>query len=172
MPAHDHDHEPHEATVETLATPPIRIDAAPLGSRIGAGLIDSLIITALWSIFALSVHQNPALLTWNYLLLSSLAVLAFLYYFILEWITSSTIGKSLFKLTVVDEDGDPCSFGVSMKRNLFRFIDWLPAFYIIGAVTALLSPQRRRLGDRVAGSVVTLARAKDSNPPPAPFLFH
>jgi uncharacterized RDD family membrane protein YckC len=172
MLAHDHDHDPHEVTLETLTTPPIHIDPAPLGRRAGAGLIDSLVITATWSILAVAIHQNLALLTQNYFLLSSLAVSAFLYYLILEWITSSTVGKSLFKLTVVDKDGDPCSFEISMKRSLFRFIDWLPALYIVGAVTVLTSSQRRRLGDRVAGSVVTSARAKDSNPPPAPFLFH
>lgn len=171
MLAHDDDH-PHEVTVETLTTPPVHIYPASLLRRAGAGLVDSLVIIITWYILAVAIHQNPILLAWNYFLLGSLAIAVFLYYLILEWISSSTLGKSLFKLRVVDMDGDPCSFGISLKRNLLRFIDWLPALYTIGIMTALASSQRRRLGDRVAGSVVTNVLAKDTNPPPAPFLFH
>ena len=83
-----------------------------------------------------------------------------------------TIGKILVKLRVVETSGDPCSFGGSFKRNILRFVDWLPAFYILAAVLLFVSHERQRLGDMVAKTIVTTAPEKDINPPPAPFLFH
>jgi len=75
-------------------------------------------------------------------------------------------------LRVVGKDGGPCSLDASLKRNLLRFLDWLPLFYIVAAICILASHDRRRLGDRVASTMVTKVPEKDINPPPAPFLFH
>ena len=42
-------------------------------------------------------------------------------------------------------------------RNLMRFIDGLPALYLVGGITCLVSRHRQRLGDLAAGTVVIRA---------------
>jgi uncharacterized RDD family membrane protein YckC len=101
-----------------------------------------------------------------------LALTAFLYYFLLEWFFASTPGKSTVHLRVVGKNGDKCSLTSSLLRNLLRFIDWLPFLYLLGGTIVLASKNRLRLGDIIAGTIVTTAAEKDINPPPAPFLFH
>lgn len=173
--SHQHEHE--EISIETLSTPPTRIQPAPLTKRILAGGIDSFAVFLLW---LTSIGGWRFLVSWTTagvgsVPLISLAYLAgttFVYYFVLEWIFASTIGKWLLRLRVVGKDGDPCSLGASLKRNLLRFLDWLPVFYIVAALCIFASHDRQRLGDRVASTMVTKVPEKDINPPPAPFLFH
>lgn len=174
--SHLHDHQ--EISIDTLSTPPIRIHPAPLPRRISAGAVDSLIIILLWLVFNGGWSRFPILLTEASVPsmpptdLVYLIGITFVYYFVLEWVFASTIGKWLLKLHVVGKDGDACSMGASLKRNLVRFLDWLPLFYIIAAVSIFASRDRQRLGDRVASTMVTKVPEKDINPPPAPFLFH
>jgi uncharacterized RDD family membrane protein YckC len=101
-----------------------------------------------------------------------IVIVGFVYYFLLEAIFATTVGKSMLKLRVLGTDGDPCSWSASFKRNLLRLVDWLPFLYIVGILGILTSREKQRVGDRVAGTIVTTAPEKDINPPPAPFLFH
>ena len=168
------EHEHKEITLETLSTPPLQIKPAPLARRIEAGVIDSLVLGFAWLIFSLasgkSLMHFPALP--DYSTLALLALLGFIYYFVLEGLFAVTIGKSLLGLIVLENDGDICSFRASFKRNLLRFVDWLPFLYIVGTIAVVMSTARQRIGDRFAGTIVTKVPEKDPNPPPAPFLFH
>jgi uncharacterized RDD family membrane protein YckC len=171
--AHENQDDHREASIETLSTPPLKIPPAPVGKRFLAGLLDSIIIALVW--FALIDFQYQTLASYAIRPTLSEAYLggvAFAYYFLQEGLFAATIGKSLLKLRVVERSGDPCSFGGSFKRNLLRFVDWLPAVYILAAVIISVSHERLRLGDIVAKTIVTIAPEKDINPPPAPFLFH
>ena len=174
--SHQHEHE--EISIETLSTPPTRIYPASITRRIVAGAIDSFAVFSLWLTF--SGGWNKLLSSWMTAWVSSLPPtslayllgITFAYYFVLEWIFASTIGKWLLRLRVVGKDGDPCSRDASLKRNLLRFLDWLPLVYIVAILCILASHDRQRLGDRVASTMVTNVPEKDINPPPAPFLFH
>jgi uncharacterized RDD family membrane protein YckC len=44
-------------------------------------------------------------------------------------------------------------FRRSFVRNTLRLVDSIPV-YLIGVVSIVLSPQRQRLGDRLAGTIV------------------
>lgn len=163
----------HEISIETLSTPPLKIPPAPMIKRLLAGLIDSIIIALAWFALISFQHETAALYPLQLTLSEAyLWVIVFAYYFLQEGLFASTIGKTLLKLRVVDKTGDPCSFAESFKRNILRFVDWLPALYILAAVIVSVSHERQRLGDIVAKTIVTIAPAKDINPPPAPFLFH
>jgi len=170
---HQNHDDHHEVSIETLSTPPLKIHPAPVSKRFVAGLLDSIIIGVAWFALISFQHQNPTAYTTRLTLNEVyLGILVFVYYFLQEGLFAATIGKTLLKLRVVDRSGDPCSFASSFKRNLLRFVDWLPAVYILAAVIISVSHERLRLGDIVANTIVTIAPEKDLNPPPAPFLFH
>jgi len=81
--------------------------------------------------------------------------ITFLYSIGLEWFwNGQTPGKRLLRLRVVEEGGRRLRFSQIAVRNLLRFIDMLPLFYLVGGITALVSPHAQRLGDIAAGTIV------------------
>ena len=77
------------------------------------------------------------------------------YHIALEWLwRGQTLGKRLCKLRVTDAEGLRLSFYQVVMRNLVRFVDQLPAFYLVGGAACLLSRHAQRLGDIAAGTVV------------------
>jgi uncharacterized RDD family membrane protein YckC len=86
------------------------------------------------------------------------SVLAFLYFWIGEARWTRTVGKRYFELRVVRADGDRVGYGATFVRTLLRFVDWLPAVYLLGAALVQLTPRHRRLGDLAAGTVVVRPR--------------
>ena len=77
------------------------------------------------------------------------------YHIVLEWFwRGQTLGKRLCKLRVADAEGLRLSFHQIVMRNLVRFVDLLPAFYLVGGAACLLSRHAQRLGDLAAGTVV------------------
>jgi uncharacterized RDD family membrane protein YckC len=73
----------------------------------------------------------------------------------LEWLwRGQTVGKRLLRLRVMDAEGLRLSFGQVVIRNLLRFVDMLPAFYLVGGIACLVSQRAQRLGDFAAGTIV------------------
>ncbi len=78
------------------------------------------------------------------------------YFFALESGDGQTLGKRLMKLRVVSADGTPASMAQIAKRTAVRILDG----HIVGLIVMLATGERRqRLGDIVAGTVVTEAGA-------------
>jgi uncharacterized RDD family membrane protein YckC len=65
-----------------------------------------------------------------------------------------TPGKQMLGLRVVDAAGLPLLPAQSVVRNVARALDALPLFYGVGAAAAALDPWRRRIGDRIADTLV------------------
>jgi uncharacterized RDD family membrane protein YckC len=57
------------------------------------------------------------------------------------------------RLRVAARDGR-MTWRAALLRNLVRLIDWLPAFYLLGAVVMAVQGDQRRIGDFVAGTRV------------------
>ena len=77
------------------------------------------------------------------------------YHITLEWFwRGQTLGKRLCKLRVTDAEGLRLSFYQVVMRNLVRFVDQLPAFYLVGGAACLVNRHAQRLGDLAAGTVV------------------
>ncbi|MEO8353155.1 MAG: RDD family protein [Chthoniobacteraceae bacterium] len=77
------------------------------------------------------------------------------YGILLEWKwRGQTVGKRVLRLRVMDADGLRLQFHQVLMRNLVRFVDLLPACYLIGGVACLLSRKGQRLGDLAAGTIV------------------
>jgi uncharacterized RDD family membrane protein YckC len=91
---------------------------------------------------------------------TSLMVLAYFvaqigYGIFCEWFwRGQTIGKRMLRLRVVDARGLRLQFSQVVLRNLLRFLDALPACYLVGGVASLLNPRAQRLGDLVANTIV------------------
>ena len=72
-----------------------------------------------------------------------------------EWYWhGQTLGKKLLRLRVMDEQGLRLQLSQIIIRNLLRFIDSLPALYLLGGVVCLLSTRAQRLGDFAANTIV------------------
>jgi len=72
-----------------------------------------------------------------------------------EWYwQGQTLGKRLLKLRVMDEQGLRLQFSQIVIRNLLRFVDSLPLFYMVGGLACLISRKAQRLGDFAANTVV------------------
>lgn len=72
-----------------------------------------------------------------------------------EWLwRGQTVGKRVMRLRVVDARGLRLSFAQVVLRNLLRFVDGLPVFYLVGGVASLLNRRAQRLGDLAADTLV------------------
>lgn len=65
-----------------------------------------------------------------------------------------TPGKKLLGIRVVRDGGYPIDFSASLIRNLIRVGEELLGFYIIAAISALLSSENKRIGDFAAATIV------------------
>jgi uncharacterized RDD family membrane protein YckC len=144
---------------------------AGLGSRFVARLLDTLIQMGV--ILALIVGGYALGSEWNGYVLAVVGVLSFLALFAYD-IPFETLGggrtpgKRALGLRVVGRAGEPIDFVTSAVRNLVRIVDFLPAFYVIGAVAIVVSEHSQRLGDLAAGTFVARERfgGRTSGPEP------
>ena len=82
-------------------------------------------------------------------------LLYFGYFAIFEIIwNGQTPGKRKVGIRVVKDSGRPLTPSECIGRNLMRIVDWMPGFYAVGIVSALLTKENKRLGDLIVGSVV------------------
>jgi len=130
---------------EWAATP------ASLVLRVVATIVDWFIL--LFSSAFLSVLPEATLQQEN-TVLSITMIASFIYYTFFEGIFGATPGKMLVGLKVVRGDGERIGYKEAVIRTVMRLIDMLPAFYIVGVISVLMSSRNQRLGDRVAGTLV------------------
>jgi uncharacterized RDD family membrane protein YckC len=150
------------APVPSPQPPPAFVEDL-IGRRIGAALIDLVLLAGLGLILGLTVGEFSfgdgtfsIVLTGGWALLH--VGLALLYYFAAEATTGQTVGKRLAGLQVVRRDGSGPSTGAVAGRTLLRVIDWLPLLYLVGFVATLATGARReRLGDMAARTAVRRA---------------
>jgi len=73
----------------------------------------------------------------------------------LEWHWhGQTLGKRLLRLRVTDVHGLQLQFSQVVIRNLLRFVDSLPALYLVGGAACLINRRAQRLGDFAANTIV------------------
>jgi len=72
-----------------------------------------------------------------------------------EWAwRGQTVGKRLLRLRVVDAEGLRLQFNQIVTRNLLRFVDSLPATYLVGGMVCWCNSKCQRLGDIAANTIV------------------
>jgi uncharacterized RDD family membrane protein YckC len=154
----------------TIATPEgieLGLVLAGAGSRFIAGAIDLalelvLVLLAALGAFGLLGGGVAAAL----FAMAAFAAL-YLYNVLFEVLASGrTPGKRLTHLRVVRDRGTPVDLPASAIRNLLRLIDLLPAAYLVGLLSILLTKRNQRVGDLAAGTLVIRDAAARKEPPP------
>jgi len=108
-------------------------------------------------VYAVSLVSQYAPVIISFLLIVIFSLMTFFYFSILETIYGQTLGKKILKIRVVDFNGKNPSFLRALLRNLFRLIDFLPVFYMLGIILILATKNKQRLGDLIAKTMVIKA---------------
>jgi len=154
--------------IETPEQTSIEFPLAGIGSRFLGVLIDTLIQFAVLIVlglifvglgFSFSVTgfgQSSTAAVWiSAMLIFVYFLLMYGYFMLFESIwNGQTPGKRLTHIRVIKDSGQPITAIDAVARNLLRLVDQLPFAYGIGVLCAWISPQSKRLGDYVAGTVV------------------
>ena len=146
-------------------------ELAGLGSRFLALIVDQaiqiLVLVAIFGSFLLALWRagqarHAVALTSKFAMSLAIALIVavvfavlFGYFIVFEalW-NGQTPGKKLLGLRVVRDGGYPIDAGASLIRNLIRVGEQLIGYYVLAAISALLSSENKRLGDLAAGTIV------------------
>jgi uncharacterized RDD family membrane protein YckC len=126
-----------------------------IGVRAVEGIIDLVITFAiLWIVahFSGQTTDQGFQLTGAPMFLG--VAISILYFIVMEAMFGATVAKLLLKLRVVKDDGSPIGWRESILRNVLRIIDGI-ALYLVGFIVVCATSNRKRIGDMVAGTVVT-----------------
>lgn len=158
---------PYDPSTLDVATPErvaLSLPLAGLGYRTLAYMADVALMGFGWMVafFLVSLVEGDLWGTFR-ALGSGLQAVVVLVLFAAQWLywtlwevaaKGQTPGKKLLRIRVVDEAGRTVGVFGSALRNLFRVVDFLPAFYAVGLLTMLVTRSQRRLGDLVAGTLL------------------
>ncbi|WP_130734572.1 RDD family protein [Flavobacterium sp. J27] len=151
-----------QLTINTTQNVTINFTAASVGERLLGQILDLLVMMA-YSIvvgYIVDLSGLESFLTtiddWSAMAVYILLYLpVFFYTLILESIWEGrTVGKKIMKMKVIKIDGYQAGFGDYLIRWLFRIIEVLPPFTIVGVLTIIFNNRNQRLGDMGAGTAV------------------
>jgi uncharacterized RDD family membrane protein YckC len=143
----------------------IRLDLpiAGIGSRSLAAFLDYLLVallSLLWVLFCALVLSRVSSTLGIVILVSGLFLLDWGYFAGQEIATHGrTFGKRAMRLRVVTAEGGTPGAGALLIRNLVRTLDIL-----VGVLLMALDPLSRRLGDRLAGTLVVHESSLEAGP--------
>jgi uncharacterized RDD family membrane protein YckC/uncharacterized membrane protein SpoIIM required for sporulation len=156
--------------IETPEHVVLDLEIAGIGSRTLAAVLDMLILGG--GFFALAIALG--ILAGFGFTLGRAGVLLLLlggfalgngYFILFEGMRrGQTPGKRIAGIRVVMDTGHPVTPGAAVARNLLRIADFLPPPYLIGTLLVAFHPRAKRLGDMVAGTIVTRDRPHETAP--------
>lgn len=150
----------------------IRYELAGLGSRFLAVVVDLLAQSTLVVVLGIGFAFAAPVLAriplgknaeaWA---IATAVIVLFLIFFgwfiIFEiWWSGRTPGKRALGLRVVRDGGFPIDPGASIIRNVVRIVEFGVGFYLLSAISALISRENKRLGDFAAGTIVVRDRGE------------
>jgi len=142
--------------IETAQNVTIHQNVASVSTRIGAFLIDLLIIAGYYTIILLLINALGFEISESiYVYYALLSLPVFFYSLIFETLMDGqTPGKYFCKIRVTKIDGSKPTFGSYLIRWVLRIIDISLASGSIALLTILLNGKGQRLGDLAAGTTV------------------
>ncbi|MBS1704495.1 MAG: RDD family protein [Armatimonadetes bacterium] len=165
---------PYEVAVLTPEKVAVAYRVASIGSRIGAKLIDLLVIGGMLYLLAQISAILAAFDLTRALGLSFVIVLLsfapFLYFILLEGLWNGlTLGKFALRIRVRMTDGTPVTFASAFFRNILLIGDFLPSFFAGGIIVMFLNERCQRLGDLASNTMVTHEKPPMLRPEVAPY---
>lgn len=153
-----------EFQIETAQNISINQHVANLGTRIGAYLLDFLIIMSYVIVVSYIISSLNVMKKINIYLAYTLFMLPVFFYSLLfeTLFNGQSPGKMLTNIRVVKKDGSKPTFGSFLMRWVLRFIDIQLASGAVAIFTILLNGKGQRLGDLAAGTTVITERHKIS----------
>ncbi len=162
---------PPELSIPSATGVPARVVLAGPGARSIAFLLDWLLRTAGATVYMLLASYfinghfrfdpDPDDATTWYLagVLPGMVIYA-LYHVILEpLMRGRTPGKRMAGIRVLTPEGLVPTTSAILTRNVFRIVDSMPLFYVVGLLFVLFGKRHLRLGDLAAGTVLAVERA-------------
>lgn len=129
----------------------IEYEICSIGKRIGAYLIDGLVLAGM-TLVIVFIAGAISFGTENYLYFFLIILPTFFYHLVCELtMEGQSIGKRSMKIRVIKADGTPASFSNYFLRFLLRPID---SIYALGLAFIFFTKKGQRLGDLAAGTVV------------------
>ncbi|SRR5258708_31402526 len=133
--------------------------------RILAGFVDTLLWLIIFIIAAHffgtsqvinsggDINYSTNLTGWPFLIF---IICNLSYFVLLEELYGATLGKMLFGIKVVSENGSKITIKQSLYRNLLRIVDGFPYIIpnLVGLVVLSTNDKKQRIGDRVAKTLV------------------
>jgi len=140
------------------AGPATAFDVHVTGRRVLSIIADGLVLGVVFSAMSLlarmmGIGEAEAPLFAGYTWAGGFFVLAMAYYALMEGYRGQTLGKMLFGIRVVREDGGVPGFKAALIRSLLRIVDGLFG-YLVGFLAVLASGKNQRLGDMAAHTLV------------------
>lgn len=145
-----------------LAGPGARSIAFVLDWLIRSALAIAWLLLAAWSIMGDLDFDIPADSETLWYLVGAVPATAiyFLYHLVLEPLMGGrTPGKRMTGLRILTPEGLVPGVGALVTRNVFRIVDSMPAFYVVGLLFVMFGRRHLRLGDLAAGTVLAVERA-------------
>jgi uncharacterized RDD family membrane protein YckC len=158
----------------------VRLALAPagVGSRVIAATIDGVVQAfALFLLVLLDalVAGHADLAAFEALLICEVVLVLAGYPIVFEWLGKGrTLGKMIFGLRVVRDDGGPIGFRHALTRGLAGLILEKPGLLfplttIAGVVVMSSSSREKRMGDMLAGTIVLNERSAPQQLAPLPY---
>ncbi len=150
--------------VETPEHVVLDLEIAGVGSRTLAAILDHLILLGaiaaiVFTVGSLGGYGLGIARLGAMLIVVGSFVLSLGYFIVFEGVRrGQTPGKRIVGIRVVMDTGHAVTFGAAAARNLLRVADFLPPPYLIGTLLIAFHPRGKRLGDIVAGTIVTRDR--------------
>jgi uncharacterized RDD family membrane protein YckC len=162
--------EDFNAALSIANTPVATLEYEGVGIRFFAFIIDTIIFgILLWlfmkffsdtyvdgcdSSFYIGINRNGTFYGLCGFPVQLYFLVIFAYYVLLEWKLGGTLGKLVTGMRVRKATGEPIDLKASLIRNVMRIVDFLPFFYLVGAISIWNSETKQRVGDRLAKTVV------------------
>ena len=121
-----------QGIVILLAVPPVLVSGVPLANVVSPGRTRQLVFLLLMAV-------------------------AFVYHFLLEWLTGRTVGKLALGLRVVSDDGSALGGRGSFLRNALRLFDGL-IYWGVAVAVIRYRGDGKRIGDVVGRTLVVRER--------------
>lgn len=153
-------------TIHGITGVDVSLPIAGPGSRSFAFIIDwhiRVLVALAWFVAAawleygtmrfVGAPTGPALFA---VFLAPLIIYFFYHPFLELLMRGQSPGKRMAGVRIVTLAGGTPGAGAVLIRNVFRLIDSLPAFYVLGLAMTFFTAQRVRIGDMAAGTLLVL----------------